>query len=49
MGTSNNRIEAWRPAPHPEWLSTVNREGLAFELDEVVPLDAESLLRSASF
>lgn len=47
MGTSNNRIEAWRPAPHPEWLSTVNREGLAFELDEVVPLDAESLLRSA--
>src|SRR5690625_7638968 len=41
------RIRAWQPEPQPEWLDTVNREAEAFLLDEVVPLDAESLLRSA--
>lgn len=47
MTSEENRIRAWQPEPHPEWLDTVNREAEAFLLDEVVPLDAESLLRSA--
>lgn len=47
MADSNNPIQAWQPPPHPEWLQQVNREGGAFELTEVVPLDAESLIASA--
>lgn len=47
MATSNNRIQSWQPLPHPEWLEKVNGEGDAFLLNEIVPLDAESLLASA--
>jgi hypothetical protein len=34
----------WEPPPHPEWLSTMNREGSYLNLPAVVPLDEASLL-----
>jgi hypothetical protein len=37
----------WTPAPHPDWLATLNREGSYFNLPAVVPLDADSLLHHA--
>lgn len=37
----------WTPPPHPEWLSTMNREGSCFNLPAVVPLDEDSLLAQA--
>ena len=43
-----NKAEQWTPAPHPDWLTTVNREGGSFDLPAVVPLDEQSLLYQAS-
>jgi len=37
----------WTPPPHPDWLTTVNREGSYFNLPAVVPLDEDSLLQHA--
>lgn len=37
----------WTPPPHPGWLSEMNREGSFFNLQAVVPLDADSLLQHA--
>ena len=41
------RRERWVPAPRPDWLAKVNAEGACFNLNEVVPLDARSLLETA--
>ena len=41
------RRERWVPAPRPDWLAKVNAEGACFNLNEVVPLDARSLLDTA--
>ncbi|HEY1973044.1 MAG TPA: sulfotransferase [Pseudonocardia sp.] len=42
-----NRTARWKPPARPEWVQRVNEEGAWMNLRGVVPLDAESLLRSA--
>lgn len=37
----------WVAPPHPDWLEQLNREGSYFDLESVVPLDADSLLAHA--
>lgn len=38
------RKEKWRPAPRPEWVARVNAEGRHMDIDNIVPLDEESLV-----
>jgi hypothetical protein len=38
---------AWTPPARPDWVARVNEEGLYLDLRGVVPLDAESLIRTA--
>ncbi len=42
------RKEKWHPAPRPEWVDRLNAEGRTMDLERVVPLDEESLVRAAS-
>ena len=42
-----DRRKRWSPAPRPEWVSHVNKEGSYFDLHAVVPLTAKSLIDSA--
>jgi hypothetical protein len=44
---SKSSSPLWRAPPHPDWLSTANREGSYFNLSAVVPLDEASLLGHA--
>jgi Sulfotransferase family len=44
---SQSDTPLWSPPPHPEWLSTLNKEGQYFNLSAVVPLDEASLLQHA--
>jgi hypothetical protein len=37
----------WSPPAHPDWLDAVNREGSYYNLEAVVPLDAQSLMNHA--
>jgi Sulfotransferase family len=46
------RVEAdhraeWVPPPRPDWVQRINEEGYCMNIRGVVPLDEESLLRSA--
>jgi hypothetical protein len=43
---SDHRLE-WIPPERPEWVQRINEEGAAMNIRGVVPLDEESLLRSA--
>ncbi len=47
MKKSIGKERHWKPAPHPDWVETVNREGRLFDLQGAVPLDEESLLTAA--
>jgi hypothetical protein len=42
-----DRKAKWTPPERPLWLAALNREGSFLDLQQVVPLDQESLLRSA--
>jgi hypothetical protein len=44
---STSSTPHWTAPPHPEWLSTMNREGSYLNLEAVVPLDNVSLLNEA--
>lgn len=41
------RKEKWHPAPRPEWVARINEEGRHMDIENIVPLDEESLLHSA--
>ena len=45
MTESNSTL--WTAPPHPNWLEKVNQEGTCFDLEAVVPLDANSLISHA--
>ena len=47
MSDSSWRIAQFQPPARPEWVRRINEEGRCLDLANVVPLDAESLLRSA--
>ena len=38
----------WEPPPRPEWVRRINEEGACMDIRGVVPLDEDSLLRSAT-
>lgn len=42
-----DRREGWQPAPRPEWVAKLNEEGERLDSRAIVPLDENSLLRSA--
>lgn len=44
---STDRRSAWTPRPRPEWVRRINEEGRALDAHGIVPLDEESLLRTA--
>lgn len=44
---SNTNDPLWTAPAHPEWLSSINREGSYMDLEASVPLDEESLKRAA--
>ncbi len=46
--SSPDRRSGWQPRPRPEWLRHVNEEGRVLDARAVVPLDEDSLLRSAA-
>jgi hypothetical protein len=39
--------KAWTPPPRPEWLKRMNEEGACMNIRGIVPLDPESLIRTA--
>ena len=41
------RKQKWRPAPRPEWVTRINEEGGHMDIENIVPLDEESLVHSA--
>lgn len=47
--TNNNydRRQYWAPVPRPEWVSTLNRQAQALDLNSLVPLSPESLISQA--
>ena len=45
-GQANVR-DQWNPPERPDWVLHINDEGESMEIDEVVPLDENSLLESA--
>ena len=42
-----DRRSDWKPAPRPEWVARLNEEGEWLNIESIVPLDEESLLREA--
>ncbi len=40
------RLE-WQPPERPEWVQRINEEGDCMEIEQIVPLDEQSLLNSA--
>ena len=42
-----DRRERWQPAPRPEWVSKLNKEGELLNIKSIVPLDENSLLAEA--
>ena len=43
----SSRRQAWTPPPRPDWVAKVNEEGVLLDLRGVVPLDEDSLVRTA--
>ena len=43
----NNRRKSWVAPPRPDWVQRVNQEGSYMDLKSLVPLDEDSLIRSA--
>lgn len=44
---TNSRCEEWMPPERPDWVARVNEEGRHLDIAGVVPLDADSLIRTA--
>ena len=42
-----SRRDEWMPPARPEWVERINAEGRHLDIAGIVPLDAESLIRSA--
>ena len=40
--------KAWAPPPRPEWLKRMNAEGACMDIRGIVPLEPESLIKSAT-
>lgn len=45
--TGMSRREEWQPPVRPEWVTRVNAEGQHLDIAGIVPLDEESLIRTA--
>lgn len=45
--SSEDHRAQWAPPPRPEWVQRINEEGYCMDISSVVPLDEESLLKSA--
>ena len=43
----HDRRANWTPAPRPEWVARINEEGEHLNIQSIVPLDEESLLKEA--
>jgi hypothetical protein len=43
---ADHRLE-WEPPERPEWVQRINEEGAVMDIEQVVPLDEDSLLNSA--
>ncbi len=44
---SDVRRKSWEPPKRPDWVARINQEGQYFDLDGVVPLDEDSLIKAA--
>src|SRR5262245_40682392 len=44
--TGDHKLE-WKPPERPDWVQRINEEGAHMDIEEIVPLDEESLLASA--
>jgi hypothetical protein len=44
----SNRRSAWVPPPRPEWVARINAEGRHLDIKGIVPLDAASLIATAT-
>lgn len=47
MSQETSRRAAWTPPARPDWVERVNAEGRHLDIAGVVPLDADSLIRTA--
>jgi Sulfotransferase family len=47
MAKENERTSRWTPPPRPDWVQRINEEGYCMNIRGVVPLDADSMIRSA--
>src|SRR5262245_32546145 len=48
MASANSsKPPVWQPPPRPEWVRRINEEGECMDISGVVPLDENSLLKSA--
>ncbi len=46
-GADSDHTLQWHPPERPEWVQRINEEGAVMEIEQVVPLDEQSLLNSA--
>jgi hypothetical protein len=44
---TSDRKSVWRPHARPEWVQRINAEGAHLDLESVVPLDEDSLIKEA--
>lgn len=44
----NYRVKRWNPPPRPDWVQRVNEEGRCLDLKGVIPLDVDSLIKTAT-
>ncbi len=44
----NTRRTAWSPPPRPDWVARFNQEGTYLDIAGIVPLDAASLIKTAT-
>lgn len=42
-----DRTQLWKPPPRPDWVAKVNQEGAYLDIKGIIPLDEDSLLRTA--
>lgn len=42
------RVQRWQPPPRPEWVHRINAEGEHLDLPSVIPLNAKSLIATAT-
>ena len=48
MSVGDRLVQTWQPAPRPDWVRQVNREGEDLDIRSVVPLDPDYLIAAAT-